>query len=366
MGGDAAWEGRGLPMGLVLYLLAAAMLLAVLVGLIVLVIGPLFGGVLGGLIGGASGAWKAPPGQAELGTYRGLVWGGCLGVGLGLLVAVLLLAAAWTSFTSTPPKAPAPDTYPQKEREEPPALRTLPSVRRAASSAGTSATAPPYLPGFVLPLGQGCRRRDRPGSRERQPRQGDRRGGRTWRPRLRSGHGDERVRAIIFRLSQKLNAKVKGGTLAAVPLDENPFADWSAALFVACRTQYILLSNTKALYSTVMYGKGVTDAGSFVERALGGIREFMEDDGQEAVYRRFVAPASASVRFAKALDRSVTRSMNDLINHARAWLAGGDLSPHEVGVRLNDVLLSALGRGKSAPYGRSRDALRALVGSVGP
>jgi hypothetical protein len=121
-------------MGLVLYLLAAAVLLAVLVGVIVLVVGALLGGVLGGLLGGAGGARKAPPGEQELGAYRGLVWGGCLGVGLGLLAAVLLLAAAWTSFTSTPPKAPAPDTYPQKEREQPPDLRTLPSARPSARS----------------------------------------------------------------------------------------------------------------------------------------------------------------------------------------------------------------------------------------
>jgi hypothetical protein len=171
---------------------------------------------------------------------------------------------------------------------------------------------------------------------------------------------------MIFRLSQRLNAKIKAGSLPAVPPDENPFADWSAALFVAGRTQYILLSNTKALYSTVLYGKGVTGAGHFIERALGSIRESMEDDRQGAVYRRFVAPASASVCFARALDRSVTGSVNDLVRHAAAWLAGGDLSPHEVGVRLNDILLSALGRGKSPPYGRPREAFRALVGGVGP
>src|SRR5262245_19107889 len=130
-------------MGLVLYLLAATVVIAVLVGVIVLVVGALLGGVLGGLIGGAGGAWKAPAGEGELGAYRGLVWGGCLGVSLGLLAATLLLAAAWADFTSTPPKAPAPDTYPQKEREEPPALRTLPSAPRAGSSAGTSAMATP-------------------------------------------------------------------------------------------------------------------------------------------------------------------------------------------------------------------------------
>jgi hypothetical protein len=170
--------------------------------------------------------------------------------------------------------------------------------------------------------------------------------------------------AMTFRLSQKLNAKIKAGTLRTQPLDENPFADWSAALFVAGRTQYILLSNTKSLYSTVMYGKGITDDGYFIERALSNIREFMQDDGQEFIYQRFIAPASASVRFAKALDRSVTGSMNDLIRHATAWLAEGDLSPHDVGIRLNDIFLSALPGSKSAPYGRPRDAFRELVGSI--
>jgi hypothetical protein len=169
--------------------------------------------------------------------------------------------------------------------------------------------------------------------------------------------------AMIFRLSHKLNAKIKAGALATVPLDENPFADWSAHVFVAGRTQYILLSNTKALYSTVLYGKSVTDDGHFIECALSAIREFMEDEGQEFVYRRFIAPASGTVRFAKALDRSVTGSMNDLIRHATAWLAGGDLSPHDVGLRLNDILLSALA-GSDSPYSKPREAFKAMVSGV--
>ena len=150
---------------------------------------------------------------------------------------------------------------------------------------------------------------------------------------------------MIFRLSQKLNTKIKAGALRALPLHENPFADWSAHLFVAGRTQYVLLSNTKSLYSTVMYGKGVTTDSHFIERALGGIREFMEADGQAFVYRRFIVPATASVRFAKALDRSVTGSMNDLIKHATYWLAEGDVSPFDVGFRLNDIPMSALASG---------------------
>ena len=57
---------------------------------------------------------------------------------------------------------------------------------------------------------------------------------------------------MIFRLSQKLNSKIKAGTLPALPLHKYPFADWSADLFVSERTQYILLCNTKSLYSTVL------------------------------------------------------------------------------------------------------------------
>jgi hypothetical protein len=169
---------------------------------------------------------------------------------------------------------------------------------------------------------------------------------------------------MIFRLSQKLNTKIKAGTLATLPLDENPFADWSAGLFLVGRWQYILLTNTKSLYSTVMYGKGITNDSHFIDRALSSIREFMAADGQEGVYERIVAPSSGSVQFAKALNRSVTGSMNDLIRHATAWLAEDDFSPHDVGVLLNDILLSALAQSKSVPYGRPRDAFRELVGSI--
>ena len=140
---------------------------------------------------------------------------------------------------------------------------------------------------------------------------------------------------MILRLSEKLNAKVKAGSLRALPLDENPLADWSAHLFVAGRTQYILLSNTRSLYSVVMYGKGITDDGHFIERALSNIREFMDADGQAFVYHRFIAPASASVRFAKALDRSVTGSMNELTKHATSLLAEGEVAPFDVGFDLN-------------------------------
>jgi hypothetical protein len=165
---------------------------------------------------------------------------------------------------------------------------------------------------------------------------------------------------MIFRLSQKLNTKVKAGPLPALPLDENPLVDWSASLFLADRTQYILLANTKSLYATVMFGKGITNDSEFIERALSSIREFMEVEGCGAAYRRFIAPTSATVRFAKALNRSVTGSMNDMIKHATYWLATGEISPIEIGSRLKEIPMSGLKQGRSG-YGFPRDVFGALV-----
>ena len=170
---------------------------------------------------------------------------------------------------------------------------------------------------------------------------------------------------MFFRLSDKLKTKIKGGTLAILPLDENPFADWSAGLFLVGRSQHILLTNTKSLYSTVLPGKGITDEKTFVERALSSLREFMDADGQEGVYERLVVPVSGAVRFAKALNRSVTGSMNDMAKHAAYWLAAGDASPIEIGSRLKEIPMSAL-KHDSSTHGFPRDVFKAMVDKAGP
>lgn len=160
---------------------------------------------------------------------------------------------------------------------------------------------------------------------------------------------------MILRLSQKLNKKIKTGTLSEMPLDDNPYADWSCHLFTADRTQYVIITNTKSLYSCVMFGKGITDDSRFIESVLSSLREFTESDGQAFVYQKFIAPSSATVSFAKALNRSVTGSMNDMIYHAQMWLIEQDLSPFDVGFKLNEMPMSALG------YANPKDAFKKLA-----
>jgi phosphoribosyl-ATP pyrophosphohydrolase len=104
----------------------------------------------------------------------------------------------------------------------------------------------------------------------------------------------------------------------------------------------------------VTYGKGITNDSVFIERAMSGLREFMEDDGLAFAYQKFVTPASESVRFAKALNRSVIGSMNDLVYHAQMRLIEDELAPFDVGFRLNEIPMSALN------YLNPREAFKAL------
>ena len=104
---------------------------------------------------------------------------------------------------------------------------------------------------------------------------------------------------MIFRLTQKLNGKTKAGKLTVIPLAENPYADWSCHLIPVGRAQYIILSNTKSLYSCLLLGKGIINQTASIQCALSTIREFTEADGQAAIYKKHIAPESEMVQFAK-------------------------------------------------------------------
>jgi hypothetical protein len=159
---------------------------------------------------------------------------------------------------------------------------------------------------------------------------------------------------MIVRLSQKLATKIHEKPTKSLPLDENPYADWSGHLFTADRAQYIIVTNTASLYSAVFFGRGITDDNQFLRRALDTIREVMDDDGLEFIHRRFVAPSAGVIQFSKALDRSVTGSMNDMVQCAKFLLAEQELSPFDIAFKLNEMPMSAL------KHANPREALKNL------
>ena len=61
----------------------------------------------------------------------------------------------------------------------------------------------------------------------------------------------------------------------------------------------------------------------------------------------------------------MTGSINELVKFATFYLESDEMSPFEVGFKLNDVLLSALGSSKSDPYGKPKEAFKALADGLG-
>jgi hypothetical protein len=160
---------------------------------------------------------------------------------------------------------------------------------------------------------------------------------------------------MIIRLGNTLAKKIKETGLASSLYDLNPFADWTARLFTADRTQYILISNTASLYSVVIYGRSITDFDHLIHRFMDMLREVMEKDGFRLIYEKQVAPQAARISFAKSLNRSVTGSMNELIFQAKLQLVEDDLSPYDVSFRLNDTPMSYL------KYGNPREAFPLMI-----
>jgi hypothetical protein len=141
----------------------------------------------------------------------------------------------------------------------------------------------------------------------------------------------------------------------ALPPHPNPVADWSAHLFTVRRAQYILITDGATLYSAVTFRKGITTYGAFLKKMMDAIREVMASDGLSSANENLIAPEAGRISFWKAVNRSLTGSMNEFILHARMFLQDEGISPFEISLRLNDTIM------KSIKYQRPRAAFKAMV-----
>jgi hypothetical protein len=165
------------------------------------------------------------------------------------------------------------------------------------------------------------------------------------------------ILAMIFRLTLKLAKKIGIAPLSTLPSDKgkNPLIDWSAHLFTAQRTQYILITNTVTLYSMVMSGRGIVNDSQFILGALSYMKEFMFIGGDKGIFEKLLEPESHDVFFSKIVDRRVMGSMNDFVFQAKVHLIECRQSPLDVSFLLNDSPMSYLN------YSRPKDEFRKLL-----
>lgn len=147
---------------------------------------------------------------------------------------------------------------------------------------------------------------------------------------------------MLIRVTAKLAKKIRVAPKHRLPLHANPYVDWSGNLFWADRVEYLLLTNTASLYSMVMPAKGLTSEAVFAEKAIGLIAAVLGHYGHQSIFDRLIASVSAEMSFSKALNRSVTGSMNDLIIQAKVSLLACGETCLETSLRLNSTPMSKL------------------------
>ncbi len=160
---------------------------------------------------------------------------------------------------------------------------------------------------------------------------------------------------MIIRLTEKLGRKIGIVPTESLPLAENSLLDWSAHLFTVGRIQYILLTNTPSLYSIVMFGRGSKSGSSFLRIATREMWEYMRLDEHEFTFKLFIEREMSDVSWSKALNRSVTGSVNDFVQMARYLLDEDRLPLYEISDFLNETPMKYLG------YARPSDVFRSLV-----
>lgn len=158
---------------------------------------------------------------------------------------------------------------------------------------------------------------------------------------------------MILRFSTKLGGKIHEVPSTTAEFDGGYFADWSGHLFRFDRTQYILVVNSHSLFSTTIYGRGVTDFNTFFSSWSAQLRELHSDYGLKEIYDCQVAPTMGNIRISKVGNRSITGSLNELCIQAKSYLGQSDLSPYDISIRLNNVPMSAIDMKSPLDYYRS-------------
>ncbi|MDP1564276.1 MAG: hypothetical protein Q8M16_23100 [Pirellulaceae bacterium] len=146
---------------------------------------------------------------------------------------------------------------------------------------------------------------------------------------------------MILRLSQEMKTKIKAGKLVEIPLDSNPYVDWSFDLFNDGRRDYIIMMNTASFFSCVFSAWRITSVSTLLSPAKETIGGYLADDGKQFVFSKYIAPSFSAGRFAKPLSHSASESMNDLVDVAKTLLAHG-MGLHEIAYQLNKAPMSAL------------------------
>jgi len=122
----------------------------------------------------------------------------------------------------------------------------------------------------------------------------------------------------------------------------NAFADWSAQLLRAKRESFVLVMNTRSLYSVIAPASGIVTPLALEARLFAHIKSQLYSDGLEFFCRRLLDRDGEATLFAKMLNSRTEATLHDFSELAQYYLGEEELSLEATAGKINSTMLSLL------------------------
>jgi|WetSurMetagenome_2_1015567.scaffolds.fasta_scaffold00072_10 hypothetical protein len=148
---------------------------------------------------------------------------------------------------------------------------------------------------------------------------------------------------MIIRLSKKLSGKIKEPNLSVSQPHSNPYLDWHAHVFSTGRGQYIVMTNSKSLFSVFIRGAGITNGNRLTAQFRENLQTVLVELRADIRIYNEIILGLAQVHFAKAQDKRVISSINDNIELARIVIEEELADPNYASARVNQNIHTMTG-----------------------
>ena len=149
---------------------------------------------------------------------------------------------------------------------------------------------------------------------------------------------------MIIHITNKVQKKLHVSLATAFPGQDDGYQRWYANLFRANRRQNILTTNAASLYSVVLPGQGITNAGAYQQALWPALEQQLKADSMPPIYQSHIAPYTDNMVFVKTANRSVLGSMNNMVEMMSYLLEREDLnfSLLQIGSKMNTCFFKTI------------------------
>ena len=148
---------------------------------------------------------------------------------------------------------------------------------------------------------------------------------------------------MIIRVTGKRAKQVGINPMDSLPLADNPVTDWTCRVFELHKNESLMLiTNTASLYSFLTPANGLETTEQFGN----GLGHYLERqllaDNFWSIFKKRLVPEMYDILLTKALNRSVSGSMTDMIKLAKYMLIEDGKSLEETSAQLNETPFKAI------------------------